>query len=219
VYCGEFVKDDEAARTLLENLEGPALAEPRPLRFTAGMRRKFWNRNCVALGLAGGFLEPLESTSIHLVQSGLSKLLTLFPDKGFDPLLIDEFNRQSTAQYEWIRDFIIAHYKLTERDDSPFWDYCRSMTVPETLSHKLELFRRRSLVFRVDDELFLEPSWTAVLMGQGILPESYDPLADAIDPGVLERAMRGMSETVRRTAQALPTHLQFIERHCRAPSI
>ncbi len=218
VYCSEFVKDDEAARMLLENLEGPALADPRPLRFTAGMRRKFWNRNCVALGLAGGFLEPLESTSIHLIQSGLSKLLTLFPDKGFDPLLIDEFNRQSTAQYEWIRDFIIAHYKLTERDDSAFWDYCRSMTVPETLSHKLELFRRRSLVFRVDDELFLEPSWTAVLMGQGILPESYDPLADAIDPGVLERAMRGMSETVRRTAQALPTHLQFIERHCRAPS-
>jgi tryptophan halogenase len=219
VYCSEFVKDDEAARTLLENLEGAALAEPRPLRFTAGMRRKFWNRNCVALGLSGGFLEPLESTSIHLIQSGLSKLLTLFPDKHFDPLLSDEFNRQSTAQYEWIRDFIIAHYKLTERDDSRFWDYCRSMSVPETLNHKLELFRRRSLVFRVDDELFLEPSWVAVLMGQGILPESYDPLADAIDPGVLERAMRGMSESVRRTAQALPTHMQFIDRHCRAARI
>jgi tryptophan 7-halogenase len=217
VYCSEFVSDDEAAHTLRSNLEGAALADPRPLKFTAGMRRKFWNRNCVALGLAGGFLEPLESTSIHLVQSGISKLLTMFPDRGVDPVLVDEFNRQSTLQYEWIRDFLIAHYHLTERDDSPFWNYCRTMSIPDTLHQKLELFRRRSLVFRADDELFLEPSWIAVLMGQGIVPVSYDPLADAIDPLVVERVLRGMRESVQHTAASLPTHLEFIRRHCRAP--
>lgn len=217
VYCSEFVGDDEAAATLLANLEGAALAEPRPLRFTTGMRRKAWNRNCVALGLASGFLEPLESTSIHLVQSGISKLLAMFPDAGFDPLLIDEYNRQTRLQFEWIRDFLIAHYSLTERDDSAFWKYCRAMPVPDTLRHKLELFRNRLLVFREDDELFLEPSWVAVLMGQGVMPASYDPLADAIDGEVLRQALQTMSESVRRAANALPTHQQFIQRHCRTP--
>jgi tryptophan halogenase len=217
VYCSEFVSDDEAAHTLRANLEGAGLAEPRLLKFTAGMRRKFWNRNCVALGLAGGFLEPLESTSIHLIQSGIAKLLTMFPDRSFDPLLMDEFNRQSTLQYEWVRDFLIAHYHLTERDDSPFWNYCRTMSIPDTLRQKLELFSRRSLVFRADDELFLEPSWIAVLMGQGVMPAAYDPLADAIDRIVLERAMNGMRETIQRTAASLPMHLEFIRKHCRAP--
>jgi tryptophan halogenase len=218
VYCSRFVDDDEAARTLLGNLEGDALADPRPLRFTTGMRRKFWNRNCVALGLASGFLEPLESTSIHLIQSGIAKLLTLFPDRSFDPLLSDEYNRQSTRQMEWIRDFLIAHYKLTLRDDSPFWNYCREMPVPESLTRKLELFGRRSLVFREDDELFLEPSWIAVLLGQGIVPSSYDPLADAIDAATLERGMRTMRDVVQRAARAMPTHQQFIARHCQAPA-
>ena len=217
VYCSRFVSDDEAAQTLRGHLEGAALGDPRPLRFTAGMRRKFWNRNCVALGLAGGFLEPLESTSIHLIQSGIAKLLTLFPDKHFDPMLSEEFNRQSTLQYEWIRDFLIAHYFLTERDDSPFWNYCRNMPIPDTLRRKLELFRNRSLVFRVDDELFLEPSWVAVLMGQGITPASYDPLADATDLSTLERVMKNMRDAVRQTTAALPTHGEFIARHCRAP--
>jgi tryptophan halogenase len=218
VYCSEFASDDEAAQTLRGNLEGAALADPRPLRFTAGMRRRFWHRNVVALGLAGGFLEPLESTSIHLIQSGISKLLTLFPDRHCDPLLSDEFNRQSTAQYEWIRDFLVAHYFLTERNDTPFWNYCRNMQIPDSLRGKLDLFRNRALVFRVDDELFLEPSWIAVLMGQGITPVAYDPLADATDAETLARGLRNMRETVRRTADSLPTHAEFIARHCRAAS-
>ena len=216
VYCSDFVSDDEAARTLSTTLEGPALADPRPLKFTAGMRRRAWNRNCVALGLASGFLEPLESTSIHLIQAGISKLLTLFPDKTFDPVLSDEYNRQSTVQMEWIRDFIIAHYSLTERNDSPFWNYCRTMPTPDTLRAKIELFSRRALVFREDDELFLEPSWIAVLMGQGLIPKSYDPLADAIDVATLDRVMANMRATVKRAAESLPTHAEFIARHCRA---
>jgi tryptophan halogenase len=218
VYCSEFLSDDQAAQTLRANLEGAALGDPRPLRFTAGMRRKFWNRNCVALGLAGGFLEPLESTSIHLIQAGISKLLTLFPDRHFDPLLSDEFNRQSTSQYEWIRDFLIAHYKLTERSDTAFWNYCRNMQIPDTLRGKLELFRNRALVFRVDDELFLEPSWVAVLMGQGITPQSYDPLADATDGATLVQGLKNIRETVQRAALAMPSHAEFIARHCRADS-
>jgi tryptophan halogenase len=219
VYCSEFVSDDEAAHTLSTNLEGAALADPRPLKFTAGMRRLFWNRNCVALGLSGGFLEPLESTSIHLIQAGIAKLLTLFPDKTFDPQLSDEYNRQSTLQFEWIRDFLIAHYSLTERDDSPFWNYCRTMSTPDTLRGKLELFSRRARIFREDDELFLEPSWIAVLMGQGLIPKSYDPLADAIDASTLESAMKNMRGTVQRVAESLPTHAEFIARHCRAAPV
>jgi tryptophan halogenase len=211
------MSEDEATSILLANLEGPALADPRTIRFTTGMRRKAWDKNVVTLGLASGFMEPLESTSIHLIQSGISKLLTLFPDRRFDPLLAAEFNRQSTLQYEWIRDFLVAHYTLTERADTPFWDYCRTMAIPDTLRSKLDLFRNRALVFRVDDELFLEPSWVAVLLGQGVTPSGYDPVADAIDATVLDRAMTAMRDGIRRVAEALPTHGQFIARHCAAP--
>jgi tryptophan halogenase len=144
--------------------------------------------------------------------------MTLFPDRQFDPLLSDEFNRQSTLQYEWIRDFLITHYKLTERDDTPFWNYCRNMEIPDTLRGKLDLFRNRALVFRMDDELFLEPSWSAVLMGQGIMPRAYDPLADATDSATLQGALKHMRDAVRRTAEAMPTHAEFIARHCRAES-
>ncbi len=217
VYCSRYISDDEAANTLRGNLDGVALGEPRFLKFVAGHRRQFWSRNCVALGLAAGFLEPLESTSIHLVQAGISKLLAFFPDKEFNPLLAQEYNTQSRVSWERIRDFIVAHYFLTERDDTPFWNYARTMAIPDTLRKKLDLFAARGLVFREDDELFLEPSWIAVLMGQGMTPRAYDPLVDGMDTRYLVESLERMRGLVRQCAESLPTHERFLAENCAAP--
>ena len=216
VYCSNFISDDEARSTLLANLDGAPLAEPRVLRFTAGRRKKFWNKNCVALGLAGGFMEPLESTSIHLVQTGLSKLQTLFPDRGFDPADIDEFNRLSTYEYEKIRDFIILHYCATERSDSPLWQYCRTMPIPDALRHKIELFRSRGDVAVYDEELFILANWFAVLTGQDVWPRRYDPLVDLIEPERIKDHLRRVKAAIQVCAQSLPSHREFIARNCRA---
>lgn len=216
VYCSEFLSDDEAATTLLANLDGEALAEPRPLRFVTGMRRKFWNRNCVAIGLASGFMEPLESTSIHFIQSSLSKLISLFPDRGFDPVAIDEYNRQVQFEFERARDFLILHYNATERSDTPFWRHCRDIALPDTLTQKIDLFRRAGRVFREHEELFTESSWVQVLLGQGVLPQRYHPIVDLLD----ERECSGMVEGVRallaRAAAVMPSHAEFIARNCAA---
>ncbi|HEX8263187.1 MAG TPA: tryptophan halogenase family protein [Allosphingosinicella sp.] len=216
VYSSAHLSDDEAAATAIANAAGAALGEPRFLRFAAGRRRKLWNRNVVALGLAGGFLEPLESTSIHLVQAGISKLLALFPDRDFDPILAAEYNRLSDLQLEQIRDFIILHYKATERDDSDFWRGCRAMAVPESLSRKIELFRENGRIFRHEDELFSEASWLAVLLGQGVRPRRYDPLADTVDSAGIEATLARMAPFVRKAAEAMPPHSAYIKRHCAA---
>ncbi len=216
VFCNGFMNDDEAARLLLDGVSGEPLADPRFLSFTSGRRRSFWSANCVALGLAGGFMEPLESTAIHLVQSGINKLLALFPDKSFDPGERAEYNRQMTASYEGIRDFIILHYKATERTDSPFWDYCRTMSIPETLERKLDLFKGRGRIFRYDDELFSVASWVAVMLGQGITPQGYDPVVDSMDDADLQRTLSDMATAIKRQARAMPTHSSFINRFCAA---
>ena len=216
VYSSQRISDEDATAVLMGSLEGEALADPRLLRFSTGMRRKAWNRNCVALGLAGGFMEPLESTSIHLVQAGISKLLALFPDRGFDPLETDEYNRHTASQWEQIRDFLILHYKAVERDDTAFWTDCRTMSVPESLERKIELFRGRGRLFRHEDDLFAESSWIAVLLGQGVIPQGYDPLVDTVNEAAVRQNLEMMRAHVRQTAEAMPTHAAYIAAHCAA---
>jgi tryptophan halogenase len=215
VYCSRFISDDEAAATLLANLDGPPRAEPRPLRFTTGRRKKFWNKNCIALGLAGGFLEPLESTSIHLIQKGLTHLLNFFPDRSCDLALADEFNRVAINEYERIRDFIILHYKATHREDAPLWRYCSTMGIPDTLAYKMRQFRNSGRVVKYGGDLFAAPNWIAVLMGQEIWPEHYDPLVDQHDPAQVQAGLRRIRHLVRRTAEAAPRHEEYLDRHAR----
>ncbi len=216
VYCSRFVSDDEAAATLIGNLEGEPLAEPNFLRFTTGHRRKFWNRNCVALGLAGGFLEPLESTSISLIETGIEKLRRLFPDKSFDPALAEEFNRSSQLEFERLRDFLVFHYKATSREDSPLWRECRAMPIPETLGYKLELFKSRGFLVRYEWETFFDPSWMALYSGFDYLPDDYDPLADHFDIEELRRTLAGMRRKIAAAVALTPPHAQFIARYCAA---
>ncbi|MEL7487532.1 MAG: tryptophan halogenase family protein [Pseudomonadota bacterium] len=218
VYCSEFVSDDEAVATLLDTLDGDALGEPRLLRFTTGMRSQAWNRNCVALGLAGGFMEPLESTSIHLIQSGISRLVSMFPDKHFDQTLIDEYNRQARFEFERIRDFLILHYHATERSDTAFWKQCAAMSVPDTLRNKIDLFRATGRIYREHEELFTELGWLQVFLGQGVAPERHHPVADAPSATQLAEFLGNIRKIVKRGVKDLPTQQAFIEQHCKAPA-
>ena len=210
VYCSDYLDDDRAAATLLENLDGAALAEPRILRFNTGRRRKFWNRNCVALGLASGFMEPLESTSIHLVQSGIDRLISLFPDRRFSAIEIDHYNRQCITEFERIRDFLILHYHVNQRPE-PFWTQRREMAIPETLAHKLELFRAGGRIFREPEDLFTEVAWLQVLLGQGVVPTGYHPLADRISAEQLDGFLANLRTLISRAVESLPGHRQFID--------
>jgi tryptophan 7-halogenase len=214
VYCSRHISDDEAAATLLENLDGAAQAEPRFLRFTTGRRRKFWNRNCIALGLASGFLEPLESTSIHLIQSGITQLAAIFPDRTFDPHDAEEYNRLQIDEFDKVRDFIILHYKATARDDTPLWKYCREMSVPETLTYRMNLFRSSGRVAFYDRELFGESNWLSVLIGQHVWPQRFDPLAGLMPLDEAVRQLSRLRTLIRQTAEAMPTHAAFIASHC-----
>lgn len=219
VYSSAASSDDEAAATLLANLEGEVLGEPRPLSFVTGRRQQFWSRNCLALGLAAGFMEPLESTAIHLVQTGIAKLLALFPDKRFDPLEIDEYNRLTGATWAQIRDFLILHYKATERDDSEFWNYCRNMDIPETLQRKIDLFSGRGRCFRYDDELFSVTSWVAVLLGQGIRPGGHDEVVNSMSDDELCRVLQKMRARIDATVDAMPAQQDYIARCCAAVDV
>ena len=216
VYSSRYLSDDEAAATLLANLDGKALADPRPLRFTTGRRKKFWNKNVIALGLASGFMEPLESTSIYLVQSGLQRLLGLFPDRNFDPMLADRFNRESAFEYERTRDFLILHYHATERDDTPFWDYCRTMSIPDPLREAIDMFRTDGRYFRNGEDFFALPSWVQVMLGQRIVPRRYHPIVDEMPEGELVDYVERVRQVLANCVDAMPSHQAFIDEHCKA---
>jgi tryptophan halogenase len=212
VYSGAHISEDEAAATLLANLDGRPLADPKPLRFKAGHRRKAWVKNVVALGLAGGFLEPLESTSIHLVQTGIARLMSLFPTRRFEPVEIDRFNAVTVREYVDIRDFLVLHYKATERNDTAFWDYCRTLPPPAGLAEKLEMFRLNGRIYREHEELFTETSWLAVMVGQGIEAGGYHPAADLLPDEETLRRLGHIREVIARTAQAMPAQRDFLAR-------
>ncbi|MEO8019171.1 MAG: tryptophan halogenase family protein [Pseudomonadota bacterium] len=217
VYCSEYLGDDEAAGLLLTRLDATALATPRPLRFVTGRRKEVWKKNCVALGLASGFLEPLESTSIHLVLASIARLLFMFPGDGFDAATIDKFNAMARAETEEIRDFLVMHYTATERDDTPFWRHCRAIRRPDTLKQRLEMFERNANIVVSVGELFREPSWLAVMLGQGLQPKAYHPIADIIPDAELARRLELMSGDVQKRVQTYPSHDDFIRAHCAAP--
>lgn len=216
VYSSEHISDDAAATALLEQLDAPALGDPRVLRFTAGQRKKAWDKNVVAIGLAAGFLEPLESTAIYLIQSGIARLVNLFPDRGFSPAVVDRYNAQTAFEIERIRDFIILHFCATERDNSPFWNYCRTMDIPEPLADNIRLFRDSGRFYRNAEELFALTSWVEVMVGQRILPRSWHPAVDQLPDADLRRLMDGVQRVIAACVEAMPMHQQFIARHCAA---
>jgi tryptophan halogenase len=213
VYCSSYIGEDEATEVLLANLQAEPLASPNQLRFTAGHRAKAWDKNVVALGLAAGFLEPLESTSIHLVQSGIARLMTLFPTREFGEREIERYNRQTAQEYVDIRDFLVLHYMATERDDSEYWNYCRNIEPPAGLADKLAMFRSSGRVFREHNELFTETSWEAVLVGQGIPPGGYHPVADLLPDDETLRRLASIRRTIAQTVAQMPTQDEFLERN------
>lgn len=217
VYSSAHMNEAEATDHLLNNLDGPLAGEPRSLRFVTGRRKKFWEKNCVAIGLSAGFMEPLESTSIHLIQAGVSKLIALFPDATFNPAERDEYNRLTATQFEQIRDFIILHYHATERDDSEFWRYVRTMPIPDTLATKIDLFKSKGRIFRHEDELFGEANWLSVLLGQHIQPRTWDPMVDALNLDDVRDKVARLHDLIRMTAEKMPTHQAYIDRFCAAP--
>jgi tryptophan halogenase len=219
VYCSKYITDEAAKNTLLGNIEGQVLTDPRVIKFRPGQRLKSWKNNCIAIGLSSGFIEPLESTSIHLIQRGIIRLMQMFPAGGIRQSDIDEYNRQAWAEIEYIRDFVVLHYHVTHREDSPFWRACRGMDIPASLAHRISLFRETARVFRAPNELFGENSWIQVMLGQGILPESHHPAADLMGDAELSGFLNDIKMQVDRTVAQLPSHQAYVEQYCRAPEM
>ena len=213
VYCSQFMEADQAHDILVANLAGKPTAEPNHLRFVTGRRKKFWNKNVVALGLASGFMEPLESTSIHLINTGINKLIATLSLDEVNEAQASTYNRLTTKEYERIRDFLVLHYKATGRNDSEFWNYCRTMRVPDTLAEKIEIFRANGQVFREEDELFTTTSWAAVMLGQGIAMEGTSPMADGIADRSLDE-IDEMEKSIKWLVERMPNHQQYVERYC-----
>ena len=209
VYSSRFMDDDSAQETLLGNIEGETLTNPLKIKFSAGRRLKQWNKNCLAAGLSSGFLEPLESTSIHLIQQNIVRFLRMFPTAGIRQIEVDEFNKQADFDVERIRDFIILHYKVTNRTDTEFWRHCRNMDIPDSLAHRIQVFKETGHVFRDATELF-DDSWQQVMLGQGLMPERYHALVDTMSTKELTDFLAHIKSNVDRTIQGLPDHNEYL---------
>ena len=216
IYSRAFMEDEEASAILLANLDGQVMGTPRQIRFKAGHRQTFWKNNCIAIGLSAGFLEPLESTSIYLIQEGISRFVALFPDASLPMVIREEYNRHMRTEFEQVRDFIILHYCATERDDTPFWNYCRNMSIPDTLRHKIDLFRTAGRSFRYEEELFSRTSWVAVFLGQGIIPQICDPVIAALPYDPVAGSLASMRAAMAAEAGRMPLHSAFIKSYCPA---
>jgi tryptophan halogenase len=218
VYSSHFLDEDRARDELLANLDGQPLTEPRLIRYRTGRRLKAWNKNCVALGLSSGFLEPLESTSIHLMMIGVTRLIQLFPFNGITESVVNRYNALSKLELERIRDFIILHYKLTERDDTPFWEYCKHQEVPKSLSERLALFEDSAHIYQAEGDLFQLASWLQVMLGQGLEPKGYHHVARLMPAEQLKQSLSQLRETIARVVAGMPPHQAFVEKYCKAPT-
>ena len=214
VYSSRYINDDDARATLLNNIQGELVNQPRIIRFKTGMRKKIWNKNCVAMGLSGGFLEPLESTSIYLIQSAIAKLVSIFPSGDFNADDVDQYNQMMRDDYHYTRDFIILHYKVSERNDSPFWRYCQKMEIPESLQKKIDLYRNSGRIFLKHSNIFREESWVSVMQGQGLSPTDYHPLADVLSGQNLDAYMSKINQGIKSALEIMPSHEDFISKYC-----
>ncbi|MEW6989625.1 tryptophan halogenase family protein [Colwelliaceae bacterium 6441] len=210
VYSSKYMTDEEATNKLLANLDGKPLAEPKVIKFKTGRRLKQWNKNVLSIGLSSGFLEPLESTSIHLIQSAVVRLTKMFPHQGFNEVMVAEYNRQSKIEFERIRDFIILHYKINQRTDSKFWLDCQRADIPETLKHKIDVFKSSGLMFRENDELFTKIAWQQVCIGQNLIPDDYHRTADQLSPQELDEMLTSLKEIMAKTSSKVPSHQHYL---------
>ncbi|WP_371868520.1 tryptophan halogenase family protein [Telluria aromaticivorans] len=217
VFSSRYVAEEEAVQALMGNIVGEPLMKPRVIKFTPGQREQVWKGNCVAIGLSSGFLEPIESTSIHLIQRSIIRLMQMFPTKGIAQTDVDEYNKQSSHEVEHIRDFIILHYKVNNRIDAPYWRDARNMDVPVSLQHRIDLFRETGRVFRVPNELFAENSWIQVMLGQGIMPFQHHQTADLMGDEELSHFLGSIKGQIDKTVAGLPSHQSYVERYCSAP--
>ena len=216
MFSSRFCSEDEALSTLLGNVKGKTTTEPRFIKFKTGRRVNPWQKNCVGIGLASGFIEPLESTSIHLINTSLVRLMNLFPFSGEMKSSTERFNRETRLEWEAVRDFIILHYKQTERDDSEFWNYYRTMDIPDTLAHRLEIFKESGYVWQDEVNLFRSHSWVQVMLGQGLTPEYHHRAGCMLSPTELKQQLEGISSNVNKNLAALPSHIDFVKQYCPA---
>jgi tryptophan halogenase len=217
IYSSQYMDDDQAIETLLDGLDTPVSGTPRKIRFRTGCLEEFWRNNCIAIGLSAGFLEPLESTSLYLIQMGISRFISLFPTSPASDVIKKEYNIQMMKEFAQVRDFIILHYKATKRDDSPFWNYCRNMDIPDSLQRKMDLFQEAGRVFRYEDELFAKPSWVAVCLGQNLIPKAYDPIVGTLPIEQVQHSLNSMRSGLGTAVHKLPAHQRFIEQFSMFP--